>query len=121
MNKIFILALAWTIFGAIVYAVVMGRCFLRLYKLDPDLERFDELSREVINLASFGIIPKNFKKDELRKDMEDQSGVPYALLVLRDIILWPSTLAKVAPLITEAVKRIEDEYDRGIRVRKEPS
>jgi len=121
MSKFFILALAWTVVGAIVYTVTMGRCFIRLYKLEPDLERFDELSREVINMASFGIIPKDYKKDELRKDMEDQSGVPYALLVLRDIVLWPSTLAKVAPLITEAVNRIEDEYDRGIRVRKEPS
>lgn len=121
MNKIFILALVWTIFGAIVYTVAIGKYFIRLYRLEPDLEQFDELSREVINLASFGIIPKDYKKDKLRKDMENQSGVPYAVLVLRDFILWPSTLAKVVPLIDEAMQRIEDEYNRGIRVRKKPS
>lgn len=119
MIKIIILALAWIFLGVIGYCVTIGRSIVKLIRLDPDLDRFNELFKEAVSRATFGIIPKNYNSDELRRDFEKMTSLPYSIMVLRDFVLWPASLGTVAPKLDEAIETIKDEYDRGIRIRKE--
>jgi hypothetical protein len=116
--KILVLALVWIAIGGVAFMIQGMKLAIRAYRIDE--ENFSSLVDEAIEIACHGAFrTKGESSGSLKEQMEKATGKPYALMLLYDLVKWPSVLAVVGGKIDEAFDVIESEYASGIRTRKE--
>ncbi len=114
ITQICVMFLAWMLIGATSLIGYLVYIFTKVMLLD--IER-TELPKEVLNLA-WGSY-KNADPD--KTDTDESSGKEAFASLLRLSLKWPASLAVAVKDLSAAYEQIKDEYDRGIRTKKEPS
>ena len=114
ISKICVMFLVWMGIGAVSLISYMMYMFTKVALLDVEREG---LPKEALNLAWGAYIDA----DPDKSDTEETSGRDAFASLLRLSLKWPAALAMAVRDLNAAYAQIKDEYDRGIRVRKEPS
>jgi len=124
LGKLCAVFLGWVVVGAIISVVRIMIIFVKLQMLDPYNESLvdDFLERvcrpvPLINNVRF----KGKSAKEVDDQMNDIFGGNTFTRWIEFFIDWPRSLAIVIPPFEEMLQNYKDEYDRGIRVRNEPS
>lgn len=123
--KIIVMLLFWEITGAAVYWIYMGSFLRKVKKLDP---KNDELFYELIDVMSFGLLDakKHDGENDADRDKrilgqsEQIAGESLLANHLKNYFMWPKSMAGLIAFTEQAYETMKSEYDRGIRVRKEP-
>jgi len=124
ISKICVVFLGWIIIGMIVSVIRIGAIMVRLQLLDPDNESLiDDFLERVCR--SMPIMNDMRFKGKSTKEVDDQLDSKFGgnrfTRLMEFLVDWPRSLAMVIPPFEEVLHLYKDEYDRGIRVRKEPS
>lgn len=124
ISKIYVVFLGWIIVGMIISVIRIGAIIVRLQLLDPDNESLiDDFLERVC--GSMPIINDIRFKGKSAKKVDDQLDSKFGgnrfTRLTKFLVDWPRSLAMVIPPFEETLQCYKDEYDRGIRVRKEPS
>jgi len=124
ISKLCVLFLGWIIIGIIVSVIRIGAIMIRLQLLDPDNESLiDDFLERVC--GSMPIINDMRFKGRSTKEVNDQISSKFGgnrfTRLMEFLVDWPRSLAMVIPPFEETLQLYKDEYNRGIRVRKEPS
>ena len=124
ISKICVLFLVYLAMGYIATWIVFAKSYLKLYKIDPNNEELvDEMLEVACNLTPLlnGVEIKDKNQEEINDQFDQRLGSNQVTRLFKYLIVWPKALAEVEPYLQEAERQIHDEYDRGIRTRKEPS
>lgn len=124
ISKLCVLFLGWIIIGMIISVIRIGAIMIRLQLLDPDNESLiDDFLERVC--GSMPIINDIRFKGKTTKEVDDQIGSKFGgnrfTRLMEFLVDWPRSLAMVIPPFEEVLQLYKDEYNRGIRTRKEPS
>lgn len=124
ISKICVLFLGWIIIGMIISVVRIGAIMIKLQLLDPDNESLiDDFLERVC--GSMPIINDIRFKGKSTREVDDQISSKFGgnrfTRLMEFLVDWPRSLATVIPPFEEVLQLYKDEYDRGIRTRKEPS
>lgn len=117
VSKICVLFLGWLVIGFVAYVVMMIWCMIKVAMLDPEVA--EENFLEWLSLASHGFISRDDTDEDMKNKVESATGLPFIVNVFLDIVKWSRTIANVHAMMREAYNAMKDEYDRGIRIRKE--
>ena len=127
ISKICVLFLMRTIIGTGLYIGSVVYWYARGYNLDPYRKEFHvEYMKECVTemYACLGL-PDPYTQPFMTVERTDRKTVTYkiesTLRWLLNGMVWPITVSCVVEGFGGTYKRYKDEYDRGIRVRKEPS
>jgi len=123
ISKICLGFIIWTVCGAVAYMIAVAYHQSKCRFLDPGNEK---VADEYAELA----MDEAFRKSGLpqkpgfgrRRDPDDAKVDLYFIgaMVMAGMV-WPLMLWLVNTGYPIAYQKLKDEYDRGIRVRKEPS
>lgn len=127
ISKICVLFLVWTVCGAAAYSGSVIYWYAKGHELDPMRKGFhQEFMREGVKemYACYGL-PDPYAHEVITVERSNPKSVGYKIesLVLWMIngMVWPMTVSAAVSGFRKTYYRYKDEYDRGIRVRKEPS
>lgn len=127
ISKICVLFLVWTVCGAAAYFGSLIYWYTKGHELDPmRKELHQEFMREGIKemYACYGL-PDPYVHEVITVERSNPKSIGYKIesLVLWMIngMVWPMTVSAAVSGFRKTYYRYKDEYDRGIRVRKEPS
>lgn len=127
ISKICVIFLIWTVAGAVMYFGTVMYWHIRGCELDPMRKEFrQEFLRECIKemYACMGL-PDPYVHEVISVKRSDPKTVGYKIeslvLWMLNGMVWPITVSCAASGFRRTYVRYKDEYDRGIRVRKEPS
>lgn len=124
ISKACLVFLGWMTIGLIISVIRISVIMVKLQMLDPDNESLiDDFLERVC--GSMPIINDIRFKDKTTKEVEDQIETKFGgnrfTRLMEYLIDWPRSLAMVVPPFEETLRLYKDEYDHGIRTRKEPS
>lgn len=127
ISKICVLFLMWTIIGTGLYFGGIVYWYTRGFMLDPYRKGFGvEYMKECVTemYACLGL-PDPYTRPFITVKRSDRNTVAYKvesiLLWFTNGMAWPLTVSCAVKGFGSTYRRYKDEYDRGIRVRKEPS
>ena len=127
ISKICVLFLGWTIIGTGLYFGCIVYWYTRGFELDPYRKGFGaEYMKECVTemYACLGA-PDPYAQPFMTVERPDRKTVAYKIestvLWLINGMIWPITVSCVVKGFGSTYRRYKDEYDRGIRTRKEPS
>lgn len=100
---------AWMVIGVIAIMILGMKISWDLLHLDPD--GFDELLECVLSRAD----------DRLRDAGYERADSWILVNMSWNLLIWPVVWRILHSCVQQICNEIRDEYDRGIRVRKEPS
>ena len=125
ISKICLVFLGWIIVGLLLYIGSAFYWFVRGFFLDPYNKGFGrEFASDCIEAMYESVGIKYVPKEERCEFEDHETREGFAESVTQWAIngmLWPVTTAAVMTGFGNTYKRYKDEYDRGIRTRKEPS
>ena len=123
ISKICVLFLMWMAIGIAVTVFFTLRILFKATMLDPD--NASNLADEVVEIALNsvpilrGIKTKGKSNKDFNEEINRRTGSTGFERLICGLIEWPSMIAVVIPRFDAAYEQIKDEYDRGLRVRKE--
>ena len=125
ISKICVMFLVWTIGGTLAYVgcgffwIIRGLA-LDIYRKDFGREYGSECCRAMYEYLG---VPYSFDKDgrDMIKPERKESKLESAIGWLGNGMIWPITVPAITAGFGATYRKYKDEYDRGIRVRKEPS
>lgn len=122
VSKICIGFILWTVIGAVLYMVSIMYYSLKGQLLDPHNKEFsDEYSNLAMDygFAATGIPQRPRRLARRRSDKDAKIDLEFFGAMAMAGITWPLMLYLVHSGYPKAYKQLKDEYDRGIRTRKE--
>lgn len=127
ISKICLMFLMWTIIGTGLYLGSAIYWYARGFELDPYRKGFgaDYMKECVTEMYACLGLPDPYAQPFMTVERSDRKTVAYkikfTLKWLLNGMLWPITVSCVVKGFGSTYRRYKDEYDRGIRTRKEPS
>lgn len=124
ISKICVVFLGWVMIGALISVIRLLIIFVKLQMLDPSNDELvDDFLERVC--GSLPVVNEIRFKGKSAKDVNNQMNKKFGgnnfTRLMEFVIDWPRSLAIVIPPFEEMLRCYKDEYDRGIRVRKESS